>query len=117
MPAGRPIRRAGDAAAYDTLYRRHVAAAHGLAGLPLNVVVRRRLAPFRCSRIAWLDALERARETIEREREKSGGKKKYANSLACHSDNLPAGPAAIEQNVLKTALIQGMRGTRRPGGM
>jgi len=31
---------------------------------PLNEVVRRRLAPFRCSRIAWLDALERARETI-----------------------------------------------------
>jgi hypothetical protein len=51
---------------------------------------------------------------LKREREKSGGEKKYANSLACHSDNLPAGSAAIEQNVLKTALIQGMRGRYHP---
>jgi hypothetical protein len=51
---------------------------------------------------------------LKREREKSGGEKKYANSLACHSDNLPAGSAAIEQTVLKTALIQGMRGRYHP---
>ena len=40
----------------------------GASPAPPSEAVRRRLVPFQCSRVGWLDALERAREAIKTEK-------------------------------------------------
>jgi hypothetical protein len=46
---------------------------------PPDTAVRRRLAPFRCSRVALLDALERARQAVQAERAKKPFKNKNSS--------------------------------------